>query len=154
MSTISHDASAGAVVMATPMITGDERAPGWARRDTTQSFITIARKDVVTSSGLSLVPGAIVDQHFLRRRRHNRLISLVLEHPSLLGIGIDESTALVIEPGRRWSIIGESAAIVYDARRARITATGAAIRGASDVRMHVLPSGSTFDPATGDAELP
>ena len=146
--------SAGAAVMSTPMITGDERAPGGARRDTTQSFITIARKDVVTSSGLSLVPGAIVDQHFLRRRRHNRLISLVLEHPSLLGIGIDESTALVIEPGRRWSIIGESAAIVYDARRARITATGAAILGASDVRMHVLPSGSTFDPATGDAELP
>ena len=146
--------SAGAAVMSTPMITGDERAPGGARRDTTQSFITIARGDVVTSSGLSLVPGAIVDQHFLRRRRHNRLISLVLEHPSLLGIGIDESTALVIEPGHRWSIIGESAAIVYDARRARITPASAPILGATDLRMHVLPSGSTFDPETGDAQLP
>jgi cyanophycinase len=146
--------SAGAAVMSTPMITGDERSPGGSRRDTTQSFITIAREDVVTSSGLSLVPGAIVDQHFLRRRRHNRLISLVLEHPSLLGIGIDESTALVIEPGHRWSIIGESAAIVYDARHAHITPANGPILGATDLRMHVLPSGSTFDPATSDAELP
>jgi cyanophycinase len=146
--------SAGAAVMSTPMITGDERAPGGTRRDTTQSFITIAREDVVTSTGLSLIPGAIVDQHFLRRRRHNRLISLVLEHPSLLGIGIDESTALVIEPGHRWSIIGESAAIVYDARHAHITPANAPILGATYLRMHVLPSGSTFDPATGDAQLP
>jgi cyanophycinase len=146
--------SAGAAVMSTPMITGDERAPGGARRDTTQSFITVAREDVVVASGLSLIPDAVVDQHFLRRRRHNRLISVVLEHPSLLGIGIDESTALVVEPGKRWSIIGESAAIVYDARRATITPAGAPILGAADVRMHVLPSGSSFDPATGNARLP
>lgn len=146
--------SAGAAVMSAPMITGDERAPGGARRDTTQSFITIAREDVVVSSGLGMIPGVVVDQHFLRRRRHNRLVSVVLEHPSLLGIGIDESTALVVEPGKRWSIIGESAAIVYDARHATITPAGAPILGASDVRMHVLPSGSSFDPSTGDAHLP
>lgn len=111
--------SAGAAVMSTPMITGDERAPGGARRDTTQNFITIARDDIVLTNGLGLLEGAIVDQHFLRRRRHSRLISVVLEHPSMLAIGIDESTALVVEPGKPWSIIGESAAIVYDARRAR-----------------------------------
>jgi cyanophycinase len=146
--------SAGAAVMSTPMITGDERTPGGVRRDTTQSFITIAREDVVISSGLGMIPGVVVDQHFLRRRRHNRLVSVVLEHPSLLGIGIDESTALVVEPGKWWSIIGESAAIVYDARHATITPAGAPILGATDLRMHVLPSGSTFDPATGDARLP
>lgn len=146
--------SAGAAVMSTPMITGDERAPGGVRRDTTQSFITIAREDVVLSSGLGMVPGVIVDQHFLRRRRHNRLISVVLEHPALLGIGIDESTALVVEPGKRWSIIGESAAIVYDARHATITPSGAPILGATNVRMQVLPAGSSFDPVTGDARLP
>jgi cyanophycinase len=146
--------SAGAAVMSTPMITGDERAPGGGRRDTTQSFITIAREDVVLTNGLGLVDGAVVDQHFLRRKRHNRLISVVLEHPGTLAVGIDESTALVVEPGKPWSIIGESAAVVYDARRAAITAAGAPILGASDVRMHVLPSGSTFDPATGSARLP
>jgi cyanophycinase len=124
------------------------------RRDTTQSFITIAREDVVVTNGLGLVSGAIVDQHFLRRKRHNRLISIVLEHPDLLAIGIDESTALVVEPGKPWSIIGESAAIVYDARQATVTPTNAPTLGARDIRMHVLPAGSTFDPSTGAAGLP
>lgn len=146
--------SAGAAVMSTPMLTGDERAPGGARRDTTQSFITIAREDVVVTNGLGLLHGAIVDQHFLRRKRHNRLISVVLEHPPALAIGIDESTALVVEPGKPWSIIGESAAIVYDARQATVTPTGAPILGATDIRMHVLPAGSSFDPSTGRARLP
>ena len=146
--------SAGAAVMSTPMLTGDERAPGGARRDTTQSFITIAREDVVLANGLGLVDGAIVDQHFLRRKRHNRLISVVLEHPALIAIGIDESTALVVEPGKPWSIIGESAAIVYDARQATITRGPAPILGATNIRMQVLPAGSTFDPRTGTAQLP
>jgi cyanophycinase len=146
--------SAGAAVMSTPMITGDERAPGGVRRDTTQSFITIARQDVVVSNGLGLFENAIVDQHFLRRKRHNRLISLVLEHPSMIGVGIDESTALVIEPGKPWSIIGESAAVVYDARQATITPAGAPILGAAEVRMHVLPAGSSYDPKSGVARLP
>jgi cyanophycinase len=146
--------SAGAAVMSTPMLTGDERAPGGARRDTTQSFITIAREDVVLTNGLGLVDGAIIDQHFLRRKRHNRLISVVLEHPAQLGIGIDESTALVVEPGKPWSIMGESAAIVYDARGATITRPGAPILGASNLRMQVLPAGSTFEPGTGTAHLP
>lgn len=146
--------SAGAAVMSTPMLTGDERAPGGVRRDTTQSFITIAREDVVVTNGLGLVSGAIIDQHFLRRKRHNRLISVVLEHPNLLAIGIDESTALIVEPGKPWTILGESAAVVYDARHATVTAPGAPILGASDVHMHVLPSGSSFDPGTGTAHLP
>ena len=72
----------------------------------------------------------------------------------MLAIGIDESTALVIEPGKPWTILGESAAIVYDARRATVSAPGAPILGATDVRMHVLPSGSSFDPAAGAARLP
>jgi cyanophycinase len=146
--------SAGAAVMSTPMLTGDERNPGGVRRDTTQSFITIAREDVVLTNGLGLLAGAIVDQHFLRRRRHNRLISVVLEHPGAVAIGIDESTALVVEPGKPWSIIGESAAIVYDARHATITPNSAGILGATDVRMQVLPSGSSYDPRTGTAHLP
>jgi len=146
--------SAGAAVMSTPMITGDERAPGGVRRDTTQSFITIARQDVVVTNGLGLLENAIVDQHFLRRKRSNRLVSVVLEHPSMLAIGIDESTALVVEPGKPWSIIGESAALVYDARRATVTSPSAPVLGATEVRMHVLPAGSTFDPESGVARLP
>ena len=80
--------SAGAAVMSTPMITGDERLPGGDRppaKDSSDAFMTIARDNVVTVEGFGLLPGAIVDQHFVRRRRNNRLLSLVLENPTLVG---------------------------------------------------------------------
>jgi len=142
--------SAGAAVMTNPMLTGDERRPGGSRRpaDSTQANITIDRDNVVTAPGFGLLPGAIVDQHFVRRRRQNRLMSLVLENPSLLGIGIDESTALVVRPGGSWEIIGASVAVIFDARSSDVTPAGAVL-GASGIRTHVLPAGSTFNPSTG-----
>ncbi len=48
-------------------------------------------------SGLDLLPDAIVDQHFLRRNRLNRLVGVLELHPELIGFGIDESTALVVQ---------------------------------------------------------
>jgi cyanophycinase len=87
--------SAGAAVMSTPMITGDEKRPGGSRPpkdpdDSSTVFMTIARDNIVTKEGFALLPGAVVDQHFVRRRRLNRLISVILEHPDLVGVGIDE----------------------------------------------------------------
>jgi cyanophycinase len=148
--------SAGAAVMSMPMLTGDERRPGGDRpsSDPSNGFITIARENVVTSAGFGLLPNAIVDQHFVRRKRHNRLISLVLEGPKHLGVGIDESTALLVHPDGHWSVLGASVAIVYDARRSEITGAGATVLGAADVTMHVLPAGSSFDPRTGHVSLP
>ena len=145
--------SAGAAVLSAVMITGSERRPGGARRDTTLEWVTIDRDNVVTDSGFALLRGAIVDQHFIRRRRHNRLISLVLEREPHLGVGIDESTALVVHPDGRWTVEGASVAVIYDARSAKRPSGDAAVLGASDVRMHVLPAGSTFDPRSGRATL-
>jgi cyanophycinase len=116
--------------------------------------MTIARDNVITQEGFGLLPGAIVDQHFIRRRRANRLISLVLEQPQLVGVGIDESTALEVDPSGPWKVLGESAVVVFDARAARITPTGLPALGAAGIRMHVLPSGSTYLLATGEAVLP
>ncbi|MEO8191520.1 MAG: cyanophycinase [Acidobacteriota bacterium] len=149
--------SAGAAVMSTPMLTGDERHPGGARppaKDSTDAFMTIARDNVVTVPGFALIRGAVVDQHFVRRRRHNRLISVVLEHPDLVGVGIDESTALEIEPGGGWRVLGLSVAVVYDARRAVITPAAAPTLGVSDIRLSVLPAGSRYDLKTGKVVLP
>jgi cyanophycinase len=147
--------SAGAAVMSAQMITGDEKHPGGERptRDSSDAWMTIARDNVVIGSGFALLDNAIVDQHFLRRKRHNRLISLVLEQPVRLGVGIDESTALVVEPDGRWRVAGASAAVVYDARRSTTTPATRTL-GATGVVMHVLPAGSRFDPATGVATLP
>lgn len=146
--------SAGAAVMSTPMITGDERHPGGARPDSTDPFKTIARDNIITSEGFGLIQGAIIDQHFLRRKRHNRLVSAVLEHPKLLGVGIDESTALLVQPDGVWHVLGASAVVVYDARNATVTPSGAPTLGASGITMHVLPAGSSFDPRSGAASLP
>jgi cyanophycinase len=146
--------SAGAAVMSAVMITGDERHPGGTRPDSTLAWGTIARQNIVTAPGFALISEAIIDQHFLRRKRHNRLISLVLEREPHLGVGIDESTALVVRPDGTWAVRGASAVVVYDARRAERTAADAPVLGASGVTMHVLPAGSTFDPRNGVARLP
>jgi cyanophycinase len=146
--------SAGAAVLSALMITGGERRPGGARRDTTSDFITIERDNVVVDSGLALLDNAIVDQHFVRRRRHNRLVSLVLEREPHLGVGVDESTALVVHPDGRWTVSGASVVVIYDARSAAITRPGEPVLGGANLRMHVLPAGSTFDPASGRPTLP
>jgi cyanophycinase len=147
--------SAGAAVMSAVMITGDERRPGGARppSEGQGSFLTIDRDNVVTSAGLGLVEGVIVDQHFVRRRRHNRLISLVLENPRLVGVGIDESTAAEVSNDGWWTVIGESVLVVYDARRARIAPLAGPL-GAAGIAMHVLPAGSRYRPSSGEVRLP
>jgi cyanophycinase len=146
--------SAGAAVMSQVMITGDERQPGGDRRDTTTAYMTIARNNIVTDSGFALISDAIIDQHFLRRKRSNRLMSLVLERAPHLGAGIDESTALIVHPDGRWTVAGASAVSIYDARHSTITPASAHVLGATNIRVHVLPAGSTFDPRTGEAHLP
>ena len=148
--------SAGAAVMSRIMLTGDERRRGGDRypSDSSEANLTIERGNVVTSEGFGFLGDAIVDQHFVRRKRHNRLLTLVLENPSLVGVGIDESTALVVTPDGKWSVLGKSVAIVYDARSARVTGAGAPTLGGAGLRMHVLPSGASFDPRSGEARLP
>jgi len=150
--------SAGAAVMTTPMLTGEEKHVGGLRppsdlKSSLAAWMTVARDDVETVPGFGFLPGAVVDQHFIRRRRSNRLLSVVLEHPQLVGVGIDESTALDVGPDGRWRVLGESAAMIFDARRARVTPVGAPALGAAGVTLLVLPAGSTYDPASGEATL-
>lgn len=147
--------SAGAAVMSDPMITGSQRRAG---EDTVgyygDTFERIARGYIDLEPGFGLLPGAYVDQHFIVRERHNRLISAVLSHPERVGIGIDESTVLEVDPDGMWRIRGRSAAVVYDARHADLTPSGAPVLGATGVRVQILPAGSTYDPSTGRATLP
>lgn len=74
-----------------------------------QSRVMIAsgRGEPVISEGLDLLPGTIVDQHFLKRNRIPRLLSAVRKHPQHIGIGIDEETALVLTDGRA-RVVGRS----------------------------------------------
>jgi cyanophycinase len=140
--------------MSDSMITGNQSPPG----DTTgyygDEFPTIARHRIQVAPGLGFLPEAIVDQHFIRRERHNRLLSAVLERPRLIGVGIDESTALEVGPDGRWKVMGESEVVVYDARQARVAVLPGERLGATDVRVHLLPPGSTYDPKSGRGSIP
>ena len=61
------------------------------------------------AQGFDLLPDAVVDQHFLKRNRMKRLLGTVRTHPDLLGLGIDEQTALVVDvQARRVRVIGQS----------------------------------------------
>ncbi len=62
--------------------------------------------------GLGLVTTAIIDKHFVYRSRHNRLFTAVIEYPDQMGIGIDESTALLIK-GNEAEVVGESQLMVF-----------------------------------------
>ncbi len=144
--------SAGAAIMGDSMLTGNQRRPdslGYYGDE----YPEIARRTIEVVPGLGFLPAAIVDQHFLRRERQNRLLAVILERPRFLGVGIDEGTALEVGPDGRWRVLGRSSVVVYDARRAGQGAPDGAL-GGTDIRLHVLPPGSTFDPRTGRGHLP
>lgn len=147
--------SAGAAIMSDSMLTGNQVAAG---EDTIgyhgDEYPRVARGTIEVVRGLGFLPGTIVDQHFLRRERQNRLLSVVLERPAMLGVGIDESTAVVVRPDGWWEVIGASGVLVMDAREAQVTPSTAALLGASGIRMLLLPAGSLYDPRTGRARLP
>lgn len=145
--------SAGAAIMSDSMLTGNQLRDGVVDTSTT-GYPRVARKNIEIVPGLGFLHGAIVDQHFLRRQRSNRLLSVTLEHPTMLGVGIDEGTALRVDPDGTWTIEGASAALVFDARAAAVTPTAARTLGATELRLHLLPAGSTYDPRSGRASLP
>ena len=147
--------SAGAAIMSDSMITGNQyRAPPDTNGYYGDEFSRIARRSIEIVPGFGFLPGTIVDQHFIVRERHNRLLSVVLERPRMIGVGIDESTALEVQPDGSWRVVGAGSVVIYDARHARITTPQSALFGATGILTHVLPSGSHYDPVRGRAELP
>jgi cyanophycinase len=133
--------SAGAAVLSEIMITGDERRQVKEGHE----FETIEVDNIVTAAGLGFLKTAIVDQHFVTRKRHNRLISLMAEHPHLLGIGVDESTAAIVGPNETLEVLGKNCVVIYDARAATINIRPGGLVGISDLVMHVLVPGDRFD---------
>ncbi len=132
--TVIGGTSAGAAVMAGVMITGND-----------YDLEAITAGSTHVAEGLGLWPDALIDQHFLKRQRNNRLLAAVIDRPALLGVGIDERTAVIVE-GDSLRVMGESAVVIFDARSAHV---GESVDGtpaaAEDVRLHVLTQGMTLD---------
>ena len=100
------------------------------------------------AAGLGMLPGVIVDQHFQQRNRLGRLLSLIAQNPSLLGLGVDEDTAGVCGPDGIMEVIGRGSITVVDGSESETDAWE--VRGhkplmISNVVLHSLPSGYRFD---------
>jgi cyanophycinase len=133
--------SAGAAVMSEIMITGDEKR----KVEENHAFETIEADNIVTARGFGFIKSVIVDQHFVRRKRHNRLMSLVAENPEILGVGIDESTAIIVNPDDTFDLIGERNVIVYDLSGATVKIFPDNGMSAHAGRIHILKQGDKFD---------
>lgn len=128
--------SAGAAIMSRIMLTGNDR-------NGKEALSEFGPGAYQTREGMGFLPErVVVDQHFLRRGRENRLFSLIMDHPDHLGLGIDEATALVVKEGRA-TVLGERSVMVFDP--AGMTRHGASFR---DLRIHVLRAGQSIDLAT------
>ncbi len=107
--------------------------------------------DLHMAPGLGMLRDAIIDQHFAERGRIGRLLGAVAHSPRVLGIGIDEDTAIVVE-GEDFRVLGSGAVYVVDGETVSQSniAEGSQEGALSiyDVRLHVLSSGDGFDLAT------
>ncbi len=130
--------SAGAAIMSKKMITGDQ----YKHQDYTGDFSSIEADNIEIAPGLGLVDAAIIDQHFVKRMRLNRLISAVLENPGETGIGIDESTAICVN-GDSARVYGEGQVIVLR-HRSDSTRVWNGLLGGRDLEMDVLLPGEIF----------
>jgi cyanophycinase len=100
------------------------------------------------SAGLGLLVNVVVDQHFEQRTRLGRLLSVVAQSPSMIGLGLDEDTAAIIDANDVLEVIGRGAVTIVDGSDAITDAfqtTGHRPMMVSNVRLHSLPSTYRFD---------
>lgn len=130
--------SAGTACQSEVMLTGEG------------DFSQVRTRSVETWTGLGFLPtGVVVDQHFIRRQRENRLLSVVLENPDLLGVGVDEETAIWVRPDGTFQVLGRSGVMVFDAKGAPVSRhpgeTGQDLLGVHDLKLHLLLPGETYN---------
>ena len=93
--------SAGASIQGSYLVRGDSRT----------NTVMMGDHEV----GLGFLKDVAIDQHLLRRNRHFDLVEVIRAKPELLGIGLDENTAIVVQ-GDRFEVVGQSYAVIYDAQ--------------------------------------
>jgi cyanophycinase len=140
--TIVAGTSAGAAVMGRVMISSGKTGSG-ARSGTAQF-----------AEGLGFADNVLFDQHFYQRNRIGRLVYAITIHPQLLGIGIDEDTAALIED-ERLTVIGKRVVTIIDGADIMESnidqVSNGAWFGVSSLRLHQLTAGCEFNLKTRKA---
>ncbi len=113
---------------------------------------------VQLAPGLGLTNRVVIDQHFQRRGRTGRLMVAVAYNPFLIGLGIDEDTAAIVDGQNMVSIVGRGSVIVVDGEGMTYTNVDQAQRHApvavTDMRLHVLLEGFQYNLLTRRPEFP
>jgi cyanophycinase len=137
--------SAGAAAMSSVMVIGGK------------SEGTVRREDVDLAPGLGYWRDTVVDTHFNQRGRVSRLLTIFAHNPQVLGIGIDENTAIDLVPGEGFTVIGEGAVMVFNGRVTHSSApqsSGDQTLSLTDSLVHVLADGYGFNLKTKRPILP
>jgi cyanophycinase len=99
--------------------------------------------------GLGLIGGMIIDQHFAQRGRMGRMLGVVAQNPANIGVGIDENTAIVVEKGKIFYVLGSGAVYVFDGSCVTDTNIATEKEGHAmsmyNVKLHVLSQGDSFN---------
>lgn len=104
---------------------------------------------VQMSPGLGLLPGTVIDQHFAQRGRVGRLLSAIAHNPGIVGLGIDEDTAVIVDQKKRIQIVGNKTVTIIDG--SNLTTTNIFSNSAEEplaltnVLVHILPEGYCYD---------
>ncbi len=104
--------------------------------------------DLHMAPGLGLMRDVIIDQHFAERGRIGRLLGAVAQNPRVLGVGIDEDTAIVVD-GDQFTVLGVGAVYIVDGTGVTHSNIAEAqperTLSMHDVRVHVLSRGDRFN---------
>ena len=130
--------SAGAAVMSKKMITGNNLK----HPDYDGKYPSIEPQNIEIAEGLGMVDKLIIDQHFIKRQRLNRLLSVSLENPNEICVGIDESTAIIVT-GNTFTVAGENQVVVLRNPQKSKKIQGR-LMGGKGLQLDVLLPGETF----------
>jgi len=104
--------------------------------------------EVTTATGLGLVKDIVFDTHFIERGRIARLFEVVVSNPAVLGVGLEENTALLIHRNKM-EAIGSGMAILLDGRRITNSNLLEVVDGAplsiENMTLHLMSEYDIFD---------
>jgi cyanophycinase len=112
------------------------------------SGATPKHRMVQIAAGLGLLKDVVVDQHFQQRTRLGRLLAVVAQSPSLIGMGLDEDTAAIVWADQTLEVVGKGAITIVDGSHVVTDAfntKGYRPMTVSGAVLHSLPSGQRFD---------
>jgi cyanophycinase len=133
--------SAGASAMSETMLVANDEEASYR-----------IKSSLLMAPGLALAQDMLIDQHFAERGRMARLIGAVSQNPRVLGVGIDENTAIIVERQRGFRVLGAGAVYVVDGSTTKYSNIGEedSDRALSSfgITVHMLSQGDRFDLST------